>query len=68
MLQIIVLPSFGQQEYCETHFMQDEAPPHSFLTCQRSKTAILLVGGLGVGNHRNGLHEVQILIHVICFV
>lgn len=29
MLDVIVLPSVGQPEYCETDFMQDEAPPHS---------------------------------------
>jgi hypothetical protein len=39
-----------------------------FLLCQRGLTAILLVCGLGVGYHQNGLHEVQTLIHVICFV
>ena len=31
MLDVTALPSVGQREYCETHFMQDEAPPHSVL-------------------------------------
>ena len=39
-----------------------------FLLRQRGLTAISLAGGLGVGNHHNGLHEVQALIYVICFV
>jgi hypothetical protein len=31
MLEVIVLLSVGQRGFCETHFMQDEAPPHSVL-------------------------------------
>jgi hypothetical protein len=31
MLDVNVLPSVGQREYSETHFMHDEAPQHSVL-------------------------------------
>ena len=33
----------------------------------RGLTATLLVGGLGVEDQQNGLHEVPIWLHVICF-
>jgi hypothetical protein len=32
MPDVIALPSVGQRENCETHFIHDEAPPHSVLT------------------------------------
>jgi hypothetical protein len=31
MLDVNVLPSVGQRDNCETHFLQDEIPPHSVL-------------------------------------
>ena len=34
MIDVIVLPSVRQREYCEAHFMQDEAPTHSVFAVQ----------------------------------
>jgi len=48
--------------------MQDEAPPHFGFAVPAWINCHFIVGGLGVGNHQTGLHEVQVLIHVICFV
>ena len=58
MIDATVLPSVRQREYCETYFMQDEAPAFSVLAVQAWLDSHFTFRWIWRGNHQTGLHEV----------
>jgi hypothetical protein len=49
----------------EPRFMQDGALPYLCFMFLRGFATILMLGGLGVGDHQNGLRQVQVLLDVV---
>jgi len=64
------LMALGISAFRDTHeeprFMQDGALPYLRFMLLRGFATILMLGGLGVGDHQNGLRQVQILLDVVC--